>query len=201
MMKIFVALLFAGLQSCFAGDATVTKKVFFDVTIGDKPVGRMVIGLFGDTAPLTVNNFVGFAEGYKKYVYTGSLFHRVIKDFMIQGGDVEGDDGRGSVSIYDREFEDEAFTLDHYGAGWLSMANRGHDTNGCQFFITTVQTSWLDGKHVVFGKVIEGMDVVRAIENTPTGENDKPITKVVVTKSGVLPVDAPFDVMKTDATE
>ncbi|CAN8011580.1 unnamed protein product [Ixodes pacificus] len=188
----------------------VTDKVYFDITIGDEPAGRIEIGLFGKTVPKTVQNFVELA---KKHLteeraadggltgYKGSVFHRVISDFMIQGGDFTKGDGTGGRSIYGERFADENFKLKHYGAGWLSMANAGKDTNGSQFFITLKKTSWLDGKHVVFGKVVKGMDVVRKVEKVQTNSRDKPTKEVKIVDCGVLAVETPFATARADATE
>ena len=146
------------------------------------------MGLFGTKAPRTVENFVVFAgRGVQSKRYEGSIFHRVIKDFMIQGGDVVNGDGTGSISIYGSQFNDEMPSYRHSVPGLLSMANSGPDTNGSQFFITTVLTHWLDGKHVVFGKVLDNqsMQTVKKIEGAQVDDSSRPLMKVAITKSSV----------------
>jgi len=167
-------------------------KVFFDLTVGGESAGRITMELRADVVPKTAENFRALCTGEKgvgrsgkPLHFKGSAFHRVITDFMCQGGDFTAGNGTGGESIYGAKFADENFTLKHTGPGILSMANAGPNTNGSQFFLCTVKTAWLDGKHCVFGSVVEGMDVVKKVESvgSQSGKTSRP---VVIAECGQL---------------
>ncbi|KAL4440993.1 hypothetical protein ABPG77_010424 [Micractinium sp. CCAP 211/92] len=167
-------------------------RVFFDVSAGSAPLGRIVMELRADVVPKTAENFrclctgeKGTGRSGKPLHFKGSTFHRVIPQFMCQGGDFTRGNGTGGESIYGEKFADENFQLKHTGAGVLSMANAGPNTNGSQFFLCTVATPWLDGKHVVFGNVVEGLDVVKKIESYGNGSGRTSQT-ITITDCGQL---------------
>ena len=187
IQKIVTVLLIAiALSAKPAKDAICTKIVEMKIQIGDKILERPIrLGLFGDDTPLTSENFYqlcvkrDLVQDGKKLSFVGSPFHRIIPNFMIQGGDFTNQDGTGGHSIYGLKFKDENFTVKH-DVGVLSMANAGPNTNGSQFFITTSQTSWLDGKHTVFGRILSGQETVNEIEKQGTsGGKPKQVVKIV----------------------
>lgn len=163
----------------------MSNNVYFDITIDGDAAGRIVFKLYDDVVPKTAQNFRELATGQHGFGYEGSGFHRVIPDFMLQGGDFTRGDGTGGKSIYGEKFADENFKLKHDKPFLLSMANAGKNTNGSQFFVTTVVTSWLDGKHVVFGEVVEGQDLVRKIESLGS-QSGNTRAKIVIANSGVV---------------
>lgn len=183
---------------------TVTDEAWFEVEVrnlkgpGQSYTGRFTVALFGDIAPMTVMNFVALVRGYKRsgqtLHYKNAPVHRIVKDFVIQTGDITTGDGTGGTSIYGEKFNDEEFKISHRAPGVISMANRGRDTNGSQFFITMVKARWMDGKHVAFGKVIRGYDVLRVLNELPTDSQSAwPLTKVKINDCGINSIPAKYD--------
>ena len=183
--------MFKATRRAFAEVPKALPNVFFDVKAGETSLGRIEFKLYDDIVPKTATNFRTLATGGHRggvnnapLTYKGVPFHRVIRRFMLQGGDILARNGSGTVSIYGRSFPDENFVVKHSRPGLLSMANAGPNTNGSQFFITTVPTPHLDGKHVVFGEVVKGMEVVHAIEDARTDGRDKPLVNIFIDACG-----------------
>ncbi|KAK2162990.1 hypothetical protein NP493_1492g00010 [Ridgeia piscesae] len=202
--QLFLASLAAIVSLAHCGNFTVTDEAWFEVEIKDMDGpgqdyrGRFVIALFGEVAPMTVMNFVAITKGYKsaksKLHYKNTRVHRIVRDFLIQMGDIVVGDGTGSKSIYGERFNDEEFILSHRHPGWVSMANHGKDSNGSQFFILLSKARWLDGKHVVFGKVVRGFDVIETINEVPVVDNTAtPAKRIKITDCGMNDLERSYD--------
>ena len=169
----------------------ISTNPYFDITMNDTYLGRVIFQLFDDDVPKTCKNFRYLCSNgildKSKPSYQDTKFHRIIKEFMLQGGDFTNGDGTGGMSIYGDKFEDENFNLTHNQPGMLSMANAGPNTNNSQFFITVEKTPWLDNKHVVFGIIISGFDIIKKLEDIATDSNDKPVQNIYISKCGLLP--------------
>ncbi|OAF66969.1 hypothetical protein A3Q56_05290 [Intoshia linei] len=163
----------------------LNQRVFMEIGIGAESMGKIVILLREDVTPKTCENFRALCTHEQNFGYKNSIFHRIIKKFMCQAGDYTNHDGTGGNSIFGDQFDDENFKLKHEGLGTVSMANAGPNTNGSQFFISFSKTDWLDGKHVVFGKVVEGIDILKKIETYGT-ESGKPTEKIIILDCGAV---------------
>ncbi|XP_065203122.1 uncharacterized protein LOC135833314 [Planococcus citri] len=179
---------------CSTVSLKVTHEVFLDITIDGKDVGRITVGLFGDDVPKTVKNFLTIAtKGIKGRTYAGTRFNRLVPRHFIQAGDIVNNDGTGSVSIYGEHFPDENFKINHTAPGFVSMANSGPNTNGCQFFITTLETPMFNRRNVVFGKVIKGQNIVHLIEYQKRNYyNERPLLDIRISACGEYPVSSPY---------
>ncbi|KAL5004732.1 hypothetical protein ScPMuIL_018188 [Solemya velum] len=204
MAYLFLATVLSLFAIGYCKNYTVTEEVWLDIQIkdmegaGDDFTGRIVIGLFGDSCPMTTMNFAAIAKGFRRkgenLHYKNTRIHRVIPDFIIQGGDTTTGDGTGGKSIFGDKFIDENFKLSHKSTGFVSMANHGQDSNGSQFFITLNKARWLDNKHVVFGKVVKGMDVLRTIGRVPSdSKNAEPKKAVKIIDCGIVGIERPYD--------
>ena len=214
-MKLLSVCIFAAALACVFGNKyTVTEEAWFEVKVEDMDgpgqdfQGRFTIALFGDTAPMTVLNFVSITKGWSRgddtLTYKDSAIHRIVPDFVIQMGDVTRGNGTGGSSIYGKRFNDEEFILSHRSPGWVAMANHGPDTNNSQFYILLTKARWLDGKHVVFGKVISGMSVIETLGEVPSDDRTAlPEKKVTVVDCGINFLKAKYELSEAqlDSTE
>jgi len=207
MAALFLAAVFSVFATGYCGNFTITDEVWFEVEVkdfdgpGEDYKGRFVIGLFGETAPMTTMNFAAIARGYKrgkeKLHYKNTRVHRIVPDFVVQMGDITTGDGTGGRSIFGDRFDDEEFILSHRSAGWVSMANHGPNSNASQFFILLTKARWLDGKHVVFGKVVRGFDVVETVGNVATNSfTAVPKKEVTIVDCGVNTIDRKYTLTK-----
>ncbi|GMG21872.1 unnamed protein product [Ambrosiozyma monospora] len=192
LISLFATLTTSSPLPTLTDDPEVTHEITFEIEQGGDPLGKFTLGLFGTVVPKTATNFYELS----KTKYKGTIFHRVIKDFMIQGGDFENFDGTGGSSIYGKQFPDENFDLKHDRKGRLSMANAGPGTNGAQFFITSKETSYLDGHHVVFGQLISGDTTFDLIEGTETDQNDKPKKDITIVGVEAKELKKVYDIAK-----
>lgn len=204
MAVLFVMTALSLLATGYCGNFTVTEEAWFEVEVkdldgpGEDYRGRFTIALFGETAPMTVMNFAAITKGYKRgntnLRYKNSPIHRIVPDFVIQMGDITVGDGTGGRSIYGERFNDEAFTLSHRSEGWVAMANHGKDTNGSQFYIMLTKARWMDGKHVVFGKVISGWETIKVLGEVPTDPNTAvPKKRTKIVDCGVEDLEKKYD--------
>jgi len=203
LLLLLTTVLLASGHLVAAGNFTVTHEAWFEVEVrdmdgpGEDFRGRFTVALFGETVPMTTLNFASLVGGHKikgqKLSYKGTHVHRIVKDFVVQMGDVTSGDGTGSISIYGERFNDENFVLSHRSAGWVAMANHGVDTNGSQFYILLTKARWMDGKHVVFGKVIRGFDVVKTLGEVDTDTRAVPKKRVKIVDCGVKQLKTNYD--------
>lgn len=201
---LVLAALLGVLHLATAGKYTVTDEAWFEVQVqtqdGKTWKGKFTIGVFGETAPMSSMNFISIARGYKrgkekKLTYANTVVHRIVPDFVVQMGDITRGDGFGGKSIYGEKFNDEEFILSHRSPGWVAMANQGPDSNTSQFFILLTKARWLDRKHVVFGRVVDGMDTVRKIGALETDPDTAiPMDRVIILNCGVNNLKKKYDI-------
>lgn len=190
ILTLCLALLF---KTAALVELKVTHKVYFDIAIDGHYFGTIVIGLFGSTVPHTVKNFLTIStKGIKEKTYAGTRFHRIIPRTLIQGGDIVENDGSGSISIYGKYFPNENFLINYTAPGFVGMANFGKDKNGCQFFITTRELEELNGRYVIFGKILEGEELIYKIQHMKSNYDDTPVKPIAIIDSGQLTVAEPF---------